>query len=412
MNTSRSGKSILRRLLFSSLFFGLIMGVIFIFYSNFFVVWKEGMFPFFAAGALVAGLVVGGVNFFLVHGILLKRLKGISELAMAVGKGDLTGRCEIDSSDTVGDIGDSIDSMAATLGALIADIRDKSHEVAVLLQSIDQAQQSMGVSFGRERANFELMAGAAKNLSTNLEAIALSTGNVSSHVRSVAEAASQMHMAFNEISTGTAKAASVAGIAVSNGENAKGIVSALGNQAREIGEITNEISQISEQTKVLALNATIEAARAGEVGKGFAVVASEIKELANQTAQSTERIRGRIDGIQRSCADTAVAVTQMASVIADINGIIGAISASVENQSDSTRAISGKVHEVSDEVSRINSMVEGAAGESVNIDGGIGDALDSVRKTTGEAEDIESKVGSLVKLTGTLSSSVQSFLLR
>jgi methyl-accepting chemotaxis protein len=44
----------------------------------------------------------------------------------------------------------------------------------------------------------------------------------------------------------------------------------------------------------------IEAARAGDAGKGFAVVATEVKELAKQTAEATEDIRGRIEGIQSS----------------------------------------------------------------------------------------------------------------
>ena len=57
-------------------------------------------------------------------------------------------------------------------------------------------------------------------------------------------------------------------------------VGKLGIAARQIGNVTETITDISEQTNLLALNATIEAARAGEAGKGFAVVAMELKELA------------------------------------------------------------------------------------------------------------------------------------
>ena len=46
----------------------------------------------------------------------------------------------------------------------------------------------------------------------------------------------------------------------------------LGESSQEIGNITELINDIAEQTNTLALNASIQAAMAGEAGRGFAVI--------------------------------------------------------------------------------------------------------------------------------------------
>ena len=70
--------------------------------------------------------------------------------------------------------------------------------------------------------------------------------------------------------------------------------------AEHIESVIGIIQKIASQTNLLALNASIEAARAGKAGEGFAVVAGEVKQLASQTARSTEDITGRVKHLQEA----------------------------------------------------------------------------------------------------------------
>ena len=77
------------------------------------------------------------------------------------------------------------------------------------------------------------------------------------------------------------------------GKNRERLENAVENSRNvdKINELTNDILGISNQTNLLALNASIEAARAGEAGRGFAVVADEIRQLAERSKSTANRIQ-------------------------------------------------------------------------------------------------------------------------
>jgi methyl-accepting chemotaxis protein len=131
----------------------------------------------------------------------------------------------------------------------------------------------------------------------------------------------------------------------------------LGVAAREIGKVTETITEISSQTNLLALNATIEAARAGTAGKGFAVVATEIKALAQQTAAATQDIKSRIAGVQSATEGGIAEIGKVSQIILDVSAIVASIAAAIEEQSTATKDIARNIAEASAGVAEANTRV-------------------------------------------------------
>jgi methyl-accepting chemotaxis protein len=141
----------------------------------------------------------------------------------------------------------------------------------------------------------------------------------------------------------------------------------LGQAAKEIGKVTQTISEISSQTNLLALNATIEAARAGSAGKSFAVVANEIKELAQQTAAATEDIKARVASVQSSTAGGIAEIEKISTVIHEVSDIVGSIAAAIEEQAMATKEISRNIAEASTGVGDANVRVSESSVATLEI---------------------------------------------
>lgn len=132
------------------------------------------------------------------------------------------------------------------------------------------------------------------------------------------------------------------------------VVSTMNNlqkKTEDVKNITDMILDISNQTNLLALNASIEAARAGRAGKGFAVVADQIRQLADQTKDSTERITGIVDELNEFSLEASGAVQDSLTATDKQSNLI-------EQASDSFVAIVQNMKEMTEEMNGIDEMIE------------------------------------------------------
>jgi methyl-accepting chemotaxis protein len=84
----------------------------------------------------------------------------------------------------------------------------------------------------------------------------------------------------------------------------------LSEQSHSIGSIIASVTDIADQSNLLAVNAAIEAARSGEQGKGFSVVAQEIRNLAEQSKESTMQVRNILNDVQKATNEAVLATEQ------------------------------------------------------------------------------------------------------
>ncbi len=175
----------------------------------------------------------------------------------------------------------------------------------------------------------------------------------------------------------------------------------LNEQVGRIGAVADMIGEIAAETNLLALNATIEAARAGDAGKGFAVVASEVKQLATQTARSTEEISRHIGEVRAATGASVDRGRRIEQTIGEIDAIASSIAAAVEQQGAATAEIARNVAETAAAANEMTSRTHEVSAEA----GRTGQQAMEVRENTaaldGAVHDLHRSVIQLVRTAAT-----------
>ena len=94
-------------------------------------------------------------------------------------------------------------------------------------------------------------------------------------------------------------------------------ITRLHERSQAVGDIVSTVADLAEQSNLLAVNASIEAAKAGDMGKGFAVVAQEIRNLAEQSKDSTKQVRAILSEVQKATGKAVLAAEQGSKSVAD-----------------------------------------------------------------------------------------------
>lgn len=376
-------------------------------------------------GAAVFSGILGIVIAVLVAVSMAREVKKVQFAMQKVAEGDLTQNIAAKRRDELGQLQNSFNDMTVQISGLIKDVDDRSKSIVNVAENISTITEETknNTNMVMEAIhNIALgatdQAGSTQQAVDEVENLAHSLNDTKNHVDNIngmsnetgklSEQGKQMVNLLIDKSSQT----------MDKSKTTMQVMNEVMNSVDKINYISDAIADITSQTNLLSLNASIEAARAGDAGRGFAVVADEIRQLADQSRQSTDEIKAIISEVVNKATQAEQAmkenndlIKEQQDAISDTQKLFEKISASIEdliNGLAEVAELNSKMEEnkeaVVGEMSSIASVSEesAAASEEVNA------SVDQVNNTM---EDIVKYTNELNGIAGELKNAIEHFRL-
>ncbi len=309
----------------------------------------------FAILILVLGVIIVAV----IRGIR-RGIEGVTADLDELAKGNLT--IELPDERTLGtdEIG-RIQKSSITLSKKLREVMTQSHRMAEELTAAgtdlaDSASQASQASDQVTDAVTEISKGAVAQAESVENAVG-NTDEIGKNIEAITGNVNEMDSYSEEMKDACDKAMASLEKLIRQSDDVKASVREIGDtinstneSAKTISAFTQAITDIATQTNLLSLNASIEAARAGDAGRGFAVVADEIRQLADQSSESADKIKSIVE---RLLADSASSV----SVLEKLNESFGVQGEQLDSTKANMVSMSGNVTSVKDTSTSISKQV-------------------------------------------------------
>jgi len=257
--------------------------------------------------------------------------ENLSKHSSRVAAGDLRQRLDIVGDDVMAKLGVDLNTMTENLSSMTKQISEASHHMVTTIEEVQRTIEMQSSGAAEQAASIN-------EITVSLQEIEKSSSQTMEKAKLLGVSAEQTREkgqlgleAIEESVDGMKFVRDKVQLIAQT-------ILELSHQTQQVGEITDVVNNLAQQSKMLALNASIEAAKAGEAGKGFSVVASEVKNLAEQSEQSTTLVRKILDEI-RHVTEKAVMMTEEGTKSVDDGTLL------VEKSGDIMRTLNEVIQE-------------------------------------------------------------------
>lgn len=329
---------------------------------------------------VLAGVIALGTGLKISMGIT-STLRGMNKGLARVADGDLTSTFKTKRKDEFQTLTESLNAMMTSMHDIMQNMKGFGTHVNEM--SADVSEQTDGISI------------AMKDLSHMMEEVAKGVHSQAMETESSNNKMITFSDNIIDITNRTGDMSVSADKAIASVEQGKVIIQELNEKSSETVKLTNElvgdidevqknskeiqsfvelINGIAEQTNLLSLNASIEAARAGQAGRGFAVVAEEIRNLADQSKESANRIKAIVSAINSTTKKTSDSARKAESMMAEQSAsldqtvqVFGEIRDSVSGLVEDIRVVLQQMEQISDERANVQDSIQNISAVSEEV---------------------------------------------